>query len=93
MITYQDVPKFSQDKTQSMEGTLTEQETFMFWKKWKMIKAQGLTDLQQSFLKIFWQEIGCFVTRAIDYSYEHKMFSEQNKSRETKTILKELETF
>ena len=44
-----------------------------------MIKAQGLTDLQQSFLKIFWQEIGCFVTRAIDYSYEHKMFFEQNK--------------
>ena len=30
MITYQDVPKLSQDKTQSIEGTLTEQETFMF---------------------------------------------------------------
>ena len=31
------------------------------------------------FFKFFWQDIGSFVTRAINYSYEQKMFSEQNK--------------
>ena len=36
-------------------------------------------DIQQSFFKFFWQDIGSFVTRAINYSYEQKMFSEQNK--------------
>ena len=30
IITYQDVPKLFQDESQSLEGTLSEQETFMF---------------------------------------------------------------
>ena len=44
-----------------------------------MIKPLGLTDLQQCFFLIFWQDIGSFVTRAIYYSYEQNIFSEQNK--------------
>ena len=30
MTTHQDVPKLSQDESQSLEGTLSEQETLMF---------------------------------------------------------------
>ena len=30
MTTHQDVPKLSQDESQSLEGTLTEHETLMF---------------------------------------------------------------
>ena len=33
MTTHQDVPKLSQDESQSLEGTLTEHETLMFLKK------------------------------------------------------------
>ena len=33
MTTHQDVPKLSQDESQSLEGTLSEQETLMFLKK------------------------------------------------------------
>ena len=33
IITYQDVPKLSQDESESIEGTLTEHETLMFFKK------------------------------------------------------------
>ena len=32
MITHQDVPKLSQNESQSKEGTLTEQETLKFKK-------------------------------------------------------------
>ena len=38
MITHQDVPKLSQDEPQSIKGTLTEQETLMFFKKKKKQK-------------------------------------------------------
>ena len=78
IITYQDVSKLSQDESESIEGTLTEHETLMFLKKMKNDKSPGPDGYTTEFFKFFWQDIGSFVTRAINYSYEQKMFSEQN---------------
>lgn len=50
----------------------------MFLKKMKNDKSPGPDGYTTEFFKFFWQDIGSFVTRAINYSYEQKMFSEQN---------------
>ena len=42
-------------------------------------KSPGPDGFTKQFFKLFLQDIGSFVTRAINYSYEQIMFSEQNQ--------------
>lgn len=76
---YGDIPKLTQDESQSIEGMLTEKEVLEFLKKMKNDKTPGPDGFTCEFFKFFWKDIGSFVTRAINNSYEKHTFSECNK--------------
>ena len=78
-LSVYDFPKLDEKESEFLEGPLTENEVFAFLKKMKNDKSPGPDGFTCEFFKFFWNELGTFITRAINYSKEVMHFSEPNK--------------
>lgn len=73
------VTKLTKEESDSLEGPINNTEVYNFLKKMKNDKSPGPDGFTCEFFKFFWKDIGVFVTRAINNSYEIGQFSDHNK--------------
>lgn len=79
------LPKISENESNSLEGPLTKYKGLSFL---KYDKSPGLDGFTCEFFKFFWHDLGSFFTRAINFSKRVKHFSEPNKLGIIACILK-----
>jgi hypothetical protein len=72
-------PKLNDEESNSLEGPVTNSEVLCFLKRMKNDRSPGPDGFSCKFLKFFWKDIGTFLTRAINKSYDNQQFSESNK--------------
>ena len=72
-------PTLKEEESNSLEGLVTNSEVLYFLKRMKNDKSPGPDGFSCEFFKFFWKDIGTFLTRAINNSYENQQFSEPNK--------------
>lgn len=72
-------PTLNNEELNTLEGPLTNTEVLNFLKKTKNDKSPGPDGFTSEFFKFFWKDLGSFITRAINQSFEIGSFSEINK--------------
>ena len=68
-------PKISDLQKDKMNGLITEEELTRYIKKSKNNVSPGSSGFTNDFYKFFWIDLKRFITKAINFSYENKMFS------------------
>ena len=61
--------KLSDTQAEKLEGLLTLQEISLVLKNMKNDKSPGLSGFAADFFKVFWNKIGVFVLRSLNYGY------------------------
>ena len=64
------VPKLTQNESNQLEGNLTLPELTKALRNMKNNKSPGTDGYSCEFFKVFWNKIGIFVMRSVNYSYE-----------------------
>ena len=73
------VPKLSEEDANSLEGLLTFSELSTALKNMNNNKSPGSDGFTVEFFKFFWQYIGHFLLKSINYGYENKTMSVTQK--------------
>ena len=79
LITHNSIPKLSQMEQNSMEGAITMKEALTGLKKTANNKSPGTSGYTVEFFKFFWSDIGSFLVRSINYSYQINQLSSTQK--------------
>lgn len=61
------VPKLSCNERESIEGYITHKEASLVLKSMSNNKSPGSDGFKVDFLKMFWNKIGSFVVRSLNY--------------------------
>lgn len=75
LLNNYNIPKLNQNESNNLEGLLTLSELSSALKNMKNNRSPGVDGFSCEFFKMFWRELGTFVLRAINYSYETGEFS------------------
>ena len=70
-LPYLDIPKLNDDIKESLEGEITLTELLSALKRMKNGKSPGSDGYTVEFFKVFWNEIGEFILRSINYGYSN----------------------
>ena len=73
------IPKLSEERKLSLEGNLSYEEMLDSLKRMKNNKSPGNDGFTTEFYKFFWQDIGHFLVRAMNYAYENGKLSATQK--------------
>ena len=65
-----DIPKLKADSSKTLEGTIKYEEAYAALKNMKNDKSPGTDGFTSEFFKFFWKDIGHFLLRSINYSFE-----------------------
>ena len=74
-----EINKLTDDESNSLEGKIKHSEVLKFLKQMKNDKSPGPDGFTAECFKFFWSDLGHFITRAINNSYEKGEFSNINK--------------
>ena len=69
-ISFQGIPKLTEDKKKSLEGEISFSELTAALKKMKNNKSPGSDGFTTEFFKFFWSDIGKIVLRSINKGYQ-----------------------
>lgn len=64
------IPKLSEQESTKLEGLINLSEASETLYKMANNKSPGSSGFNAEFFKVFWRQIGCFVVRSINYSYQ-----------------------
>ena len=70
-LNFEDIPKLSESKKQALEGKITKNEATTALKNMKNNKSPGSDGYTAEFYKFFWIDIGDFLIRSINYSFNN----------------------
>ena len=73
LLSNYNIPKLNQNKSNNLKGLLS--ELFSALKSMKNNRNSVVESFSCEFFKVFWGELGTFVFRVINYSYETGEFS------------------
>ena len=73
------VPKLNYEESISMEGLITYREATIALKSMSNNRSPGTDGFSADFLKVFWQHIGHFVVRSINYGFNNNELSVTQK--------------
>ena len=62
-------PKLSHEESLKLEGNITLQETLTVLKAMKRNKSPGSDGFSSEFFKVFWNKLGPFIVRSLNYGY------------------------
>ena len=79
MLPYQDIPKLNIEEKQNLEGLLKPEEVLCSLKNIKNNKSPGSDGFTAEFLKFFWKDIGTFVVRSLNNSFQKGELSQTQK--------------
>jgi len=82
-------PTLSQVESDSLEGAISEAEALEALRKMKNDKSPGSDGFTTEFYKFFWRDIGTFLVRSFNYSFQHEEMSITQKQGIITTIPKE----
>lgn len=54
----------------NLEGYKTNKEALLALKTWKPIKVQIVIVLLQNFFKKIWRDLGCFLSRSVNFVFD-----------------------
>ena len=69
-LPFPDIPKLNEDEKQKLDGVLKTEEVLCSLKNMKNNKSPGSDGFTAEFFKFFWQDIGTFVVRSINNSFQ-----------------------
>ena len=72
---FDNIPKLSKDESDSLEGHITNAEVLNFLKHMKNDKSPGPDGFTCEFFNFWGKDIGTFITRAINNSYNLMQFT------------------
>ena len=70
LLNFNDIPKLNDEQRASLEGKITKEETLLALKNMSNNKSPGSDGFTTEFFKFFWQDIGTFVIRSINTSFD-----------------------
>jgi hypothetical protein len=73
-ISYNDIPKLTENQKQSLEGEISLLELMSALKRMKNNKSQDQMALQLTSLTFIWIDVGKFVFRSVNYGYHVIVF-------------------
>ena len=79
ILNFSDIPKLSEKQKQNMEGLITQEEALVSLKNMKNNKSPGSDGFSAEFLKFFWSDIGHFVVRSVNNSFQKGELSNTQK--------------
>ena len=88
-LHFSNIPKLSFDEANSLEGLLTFQQASQTLTIMKNNRSPGSDGYGADFFKVFWNKIGHFVVKSINYGYEKGELSVTQKEGIITVIPKE----
>ena len=79
ILNFDDIPKLSDEQKNKLEGKITYNEALQALKNMSNNKSPGSDGFTVEFFKFFWQDIGHFLLRSINYSYDFGELSTTQK--------------
>ena len=70
IVDIEQVNTLSEDMAQQLEGELTYQEALQALKHMKNDKTPGTDGYSTEFFKFFWKDVGIFLLRSVNYSFD-----------------------
>ena len=70
IVDIEQVNTLSEDMAQQLEGKLTYQEALQALKHMKNDKTPGTDGYTTEFFKFFWKDVGIFLLRSVNYSFD-----------------------
>ncbi len=74
-----ETPKLTEQQATSIEGLLSYSEISNTFKKMQNNKSPGSSGFTTEFYKFFWQDLGYFVLKSLNYGFEMGEFSQTQK--------------
>lgn len=69
ILNFPDIPKLNEQQKNSLEGLIKEEEVKRCLQNMKNNKSPGSDGFTAEFLKFFWNDIGKYIVKAINYSF------------------------
>ena len=78
-LPYEDIPKLNDEENKKLEGLLKPEELLYSLKNLKNNKSPGSDGFTAEFLKFFWKDLGTFILRSLNNSFQKGELSQTQK--------------